>query len=249
MRLEKITGFISYAFPLGEADQIISCFSSSGNMVKFIAKGSRKVKSRFSASVQLFNLGQYVIYHGRGLPILRQGDIIDSFMPIRRDWVKSGAAFFVLDMIRWLIAEEARELEAFKLVFAYLVHLKENPYSPWAFDAFRLQLATAVGYEMNFSGCSICGRSLDAGGSINWAAGGAVCRRCISEVRGKETDPVLFEALRYLQTCQFTTADRGTGQRSACAEAADSLIFWLTEGKTKAQAFRKFFEEGGSPGS
>ena len=151
MRLQKINGFIVYGFPLGEADQLVSCFTSSGNLVKFVAKGSRKVKSQSAAAVQLFILGQYVIYRGKGLPILRQADIIDSFSPLRRDWAKCGAAFAAMELCRLLIAEEAREQDAFKLLLAYMLHLKTNPYDPIVFDSFRLQFAAALGYEMNFS--------------------------------------------------------------------------------------------------
>ena len=103
MRLEKHTGFVVYGFPLGEADQIVSCFTSEGNLVKFIAKGSRKIKSRFAASVQLFNLAEFVLYKSKGLPYLRQAAIIDSFAPVRRDWQKSGAAFAVAELCRLLI--------------------------------------------------------------------------------------------------------------------------------------------------
>lgn len=241
MRLQKVTGFIVYGFPLGEADQIISCFTSSGNLIKFIAKGSRKVKSKSAAAVQLFILGEYVIYCGKGLPILRQADIIDSFSPLRRDWEKSGAAFAAMELCRLLIAEEARETEAFKLVMTYMLHLKTEDYEPIVFDSFRLKLAASLGYEMGFSHCSQCGGPLESGW-LYWPAGGAVCTRC----RGQGKTHVNTENLLLLQALGQRSFSQLKGQYSSQAMTAtkivDSLINWLTEGKTKAQAFRSLFE-------
>lgn len=247
MRLEKITGFVVYAFPLGEADQLVSCFSSSGNLVKFIAKGSRKTKSRFAAAVQLFNLGEYVIYRGKGLPILRQADIIDSFLSVRRDWSKTGAAMATMELCRLLIVDEARETEVFQLVFAYLHHLKESEYSPLVFDSFRLQFAARLGYAMDFSKCGSCGGDPGNNPGLNWSGGGAVCSRCRTESRNPGVKTDTLRILDKMQTWDFSKIaeiNYSTSQRRNCTGIADSLIFWLTEGKTKAQAFRSLFEEG-----
>lgn len=248
MRVEKLSGFVVHAFPLGEADQIITCFSSAGNLVKFVAKGSRKVKSRFAASVQLFNLGEYIIYRGRGLPILRQAEIIDSFMPVRRDWSKCGAAFALMELCRLLVAEQAGETNAFRLVLAYLLHIKEHSYKPLAFDGFRLQFAASLGYEMSFDRCTLCGSEIDLSAWLHWPAGGAICPNCRTGIETSNlsrTDQLVL--LGFLQASDFATIDgiaATEAQNHACAEIVDHLIFWLTEGKTKAQAFRKLFEEG-----
>ncbi len=242
MRLQKVTGFIVYGFPLGEADQIISCFTSSGNLIKFVAKGSRKVKSKSAAAVQLFILGEYVIYCGRGLPILRQADIIDSFSPLRRDWAKSGAAFAAMELCRLLIAEEARETQVFKLVMTYMLHLKTEEYDPIVFDSFRLKFAASLGYEMGFSHCAQCGNPLDSGW-LHWPAGGAVCSRC----QGRNSPPVNKENLILLQALSNQSFSQlqeqySPAQAVAATKIVDSIINWLTEGKTKAQAFRSLFE-------
>lgn len=243
MRLEKVVGFIAYSFPLGEADQIVSCFTSAGNLEKFVAKGSRKVKSRFAAAVQPFNLGEYVIYRGNGLPILRQADIIDSLLPIRRDWSKSGAAFAVMELCRLLIAEEAREDTAFRQVFAYLHHLKEHHYTSLAFDAFRLQFAAALGYFMCFDSCAVCGGSLGTEAHISWAAGGAVCSRCPRQSNGQSITPGVMKTLAVLGSTDYVAVDALQNSHSRiCADIIDTLIIWLTDGKTKAQAFRRLFE-------
>jgi DNA repair protein RecO (recombination protein O) len=242
MRLDKNSGFIVYGFPLGEADQLVTCFTSSGNLIKFVAKGSRKVKSKSAAAVQLFILGEYVIYRGRGLPILRQADIIDSFSPLRLDWSKSGAAFAVMELCRLLIAEEAREQDAFKLVLSYMLHLKTNDYDPIVFDSFRLKFAACLGYEMGFSFCAQCGRPLQSGW-IYWPAGGAVCSVCKGPGDKKflrQEDLSLLDILGEKDFIELRGHFRSQGKTAT--KIIDSLINWLTEGKTKAQAFRPLFE-------
>lgn len=245
MRLEKLMGFVIYAFPLGEADQIITCFTSRGNLVKFVAKGSRKVKSRFAASVQLFNLGEFVVYRGKGLPYLRQADIVDSFNVIRRDWSKSGATFAVMELCRLLLGEEAGETDAFRITLTYMHHLKERDYCSLTFDAFRLQFVASLGYSMSFSHCVLCGQACRAG-SLAWIHGGLICPRC-HPPGGKSIGGRPLALLTTLQTGGFAEIDGLVVDKSlteSCAKAVDNLIFWLSEGKTKAQAFRKMFEDG-----
>lgn len=244
MRLEKFMGFVIYAFPLGEADQIITCFTSAGNLEKFVAKGSRKVKSRFAASVQLFNLGEFVIYRGKGLPYLRQAAIVDSFPAIRRDWKKSGAAFAVVELCRLLLGDQAGEAEAFKLVLEYLYHLKTANYHPLSFDAFRLQFAARLGYAMSFRQCAVCGQA-SSNGNLVWARGGMVCPRC--HPGGRTAEARQLALLATLQTKGFAEIDGievDNSLKEACAKAVDALIIWLSEGKTNAQAFRTLFEDG-----
>lgn len=244
MRLEKLVGFIVYGFPLGEADQIISCFTSAGNLTKFIAKGSRKVKSKSAASVQLFVLGEYVIYRGKGLPILRQGDIVDSLAPIRKDWAKSGAAFAAVELCRLLVEEEAREIAAFKLLMGYLHHLKDHPYNSIVFDSFRLKFAASLGYEMNFNICGQCGAPLSSGW-LDWPSGGVVCANCRGQSttnrRLSEIELNLFDSLG--KKSFFDLQKEQTSMTVSVVKAVDSLINWLTQGKTKTQAFRSMFEK------
>lgn len=240
-------GFVVYAFPLGESDQLITCFTSAGNIVKFVAKGSRKVKSRFAASVQLFNLGEYVIYRGRGLPYLRQADIVHSFSGIRRDWTKSGAAFVIMELCRLLIGDSTGETKAFRLTLACMHYLNETHYHPLVFDAFRLQFVARLGYEMSFSHCTICAQETQTG-LLEWGQGGLVCCRCSSAPSARpRVARSLLALLSTLQTGEFTQISYlkvDPSLRQSCAGAVDSLIFWLTEGKTKAQAFRRLFENG-----
>ena len=246
MRLQKHAGLVLYSFPLGEADQLITCLTSSGNILKFVAKGSRKIKSKSSAAVQLFNLGEYVIYTGTGLPILRQADIIDSFSAIRKNWAKIGAAHEVVELCRLLMAEEAGETETFRLVHGYFNHLKYNPYSSLAFEGFRLQFIASLGYGMSFTQCAVCGQAVDQG-RLSWADGGTVCPNCNVSPNPSRAGNGLLRLLEHLQTSDFETLDQihlEPRHLLQCTKVVDNLIFWLTEGKTKAQAFRKLFEDG-----
>lgn len=241
MGLEKVSGLIVYGFPLGEADQLISCFTSGGNQVKFVAKGSRKVKSKLAAAVQLFIFGEYVYYSSRGLPFLRQADILKSFAGVRRSLPKSGAAFAAVELCRLLIAEEARETEAFNLVMAYLLFLEDRDYDSLVFDSFRLKFAASLGYGMDFSRCANCGAPLKSGW-LYWPAGGAVCSRCRGPA-GIEVGPRGLGLLQEMGQRDFAGLqglDPGLARPGAAF--VDSLINWLTQGKTKAQAFRSVFE-------
>lgn len=243
MRLEKHCGLVLYSFPLGEADQIITCFTDSGSLVKFVAKGSRKSKSRFAAAVQLFNFAEFVIYTGKGLPILRQADILESFPQVRKDWTKTGASLAAIELCRLLILEEAEEVDVFDLVLRYLKHLKSNTYCPLTYDWFRLELVRLLGYQMSFGVCVSCGQPASKARLV-WPEGGTVCIDC-----GTSPGSIYnSEQLRILDLLQRSPRDKALEPYAPmCAKVVDSLIFWLTDGKTKAQAFRYLFEKANKP--
>ncbi|MTI95661.1 MAG: DNA repair protein RecO [Firmicutes bacterium] len=241
MRLQKQKGLVVHVFGFGEADLIVWLFTESGNMLRFVAKGARKTKSRFSAPVQQFVYGEYVLYYGKGLPYLRQADISRSFRNLRNDLQKCTASFAILELCRLLVAEEAGEESAFKLAKDYLELLDSNPWSAMVFEGCRLQFLASLGYGLDFSVCARCYQSL-AQGSLCPDSGGVICPEC----RGQGEHLLwirsdILNILRRLSGTELNKLDKLSvtdQQARECSGIVDTLIFSLTEGKTKMQSFR-----------
>lgn len=243
-REEKITALVIDGFPLGETDQLVTVFTSAGNLTKFVAKGARKTKSRFSAAVQPFVLGQYILSTGYALPILRQADIIRGFHPLRMDLARCTAALSALELAKLTVAEFGGEDQAFQLTLEFISRLSEYPLNSLALDAFRLQFLARLGYGLVWDRCVQCGSAVDKG-RLNWLAGGVVCRQC-SQGKGIPLSPDILSILRRLSSAPLEAIQRlaaSEEQRKQCSRIVDRVIFWHTEGKTKTQSFRNMVSE------
>lgn len=243
-RDEKITALIVDGFALGESDQLITAFSSAGNLVRFVAKGARKTKSRFAAAVQPFVLGQYILTTSYKLPILRQADIIRGFQPLRRDLARCTVALSALELAKLMVAEEGGEYQAYQLTLDFLIQLSENPARSLVFDAFRLQFLGRLGYGLVWDRCVLCGSSLNQG-RLNWLEGGVACAGCCRG-QGMLIAADMLGIIRRLCSSPLDSINRlaaSQKQREQCSRIVDQIIFWHTEGKTKTQGFRNLVSE------
>jgi DNA repair protein RecO (recombination protein O) len=84
----KAKAIILKSYKLGETDKIIRMYSSDGDLISAVAKGARKVRSRFGGRLELFNLVDLELTTGRNLDVINQIEIIKSFKNIASDFYK-----------------------------------------------------------------------------------------------------------------------------------------------------------------
>ena len=84
----KAKAIILKSYKLGESDKIIKMYSLDGDVISAVAKGARKVRSKFGGRLELFNLVELEITKGRNLDIINQLEIIKNFKDIASDFYK-----------------------------------------------------------------------------------------------------------------------------------------------------------------
>src|SRR4030042_3095583 len=84
----KAKAIILKSYKLGESDKIVKMYSSDGDIISAVAKGARKVRSRFGGRLELFNVVDLELNTGRNLDIINQVEIIKSFKNIASDFYK-----------------------------------------------------------------------------------------------------------------------------------------------------------------
>ena len=80
MALFETEALILRTYNLAEADKIVVCFSRSAGLIRGVAKGCRKLKNRFGASLEPFTLINLTYYENeqRELVSFRQTEILKS---------------------------------------------------------------------------------------------------------------------------------------------------------------------------
>jgi DNA repair protein RecO (recombination protein O) len=73
---------------LGEADKILRLYSQEKGLIDAVAKGARKLKSKFGGRLELFNFIDCELSKGKSLDILTQAELVKNFKNISSDFNK-----------------------------------------------------------------------------------------------------------------------------------------------------------------
>lgn len=172
---------------LGEADRIVSMLTEQRGLVPVVAKGARKVKSRFGGRLEPFTELQAQLYEGRSLFTLTGADTIKTHAASRSLPAALTAGLAFLDLLRRSIPEHERRPRTFNLLSNYLDESDRAASHECGSAGFKvlalaaeLKLLLLLGYLPHLAHCSVCGKAL-AANRFSAAAGGAVCEECPGE--------------------------------------------------------------------
>ena len=136
MRSYKAEGIILKRSNFGEADRILTIFTRNHGKVKVIAKGVRRITSRRSPNIELFNLVTLYIHKGRALDILTEAQVENTFSDFRKNLKLVGLSYYICELIDSLCAENQAHPKVYELLFSALTYL--NNISHLSDDGLRI---------------------------------------------------------------------------------------------------------------
>jgi DNA repair protein RecO (recombination protein O) len=200
MGLQETEAVVLRTHKLGEADKIVVMLTRDAGVVRGTARGARKMKSRYGASLEPFThiRVSYFEKESRELVSLGQTEIIRSHFELLAD----DRAYTLLEYLGELILEFSPPHEPneklFRMVTATLEDFARTPGAGAGlaryFEVWTLKLA---GFWPELKVCARCRRTLAAGaGESAYAQGAAlVCAACAAAAGL----PVEAEALTHLR--------------------------------------------------
>jgi DNA repair protein RecO (recombination protein O) len=182
LAIEKSSGFVIKAFDYQESGRIVTLLSPSHGKISLLAKGARKTESRFGASLDLLNLIEVIFYEGKGLNLLRDASLIESYSSLKRDYERLGAAMQAARTLGLLLREGQGEGRVFGLFGELLGELNQNGKLELKLLqlGFKLKLIDLLGFGPELERCTVC-RRLPEGEQQLWFStqvGGVVCEKC-----------------------------------------------------------------------
>ncbi len=196
----KAKAIILKSYKLGESDKIIKMYSRDGDIISAVAKGARKVHSKFGGRLELFNLVELELTRGRNLDIINQAEILKSFKNIASDFYK----FVFCEIISKIILKtqvsggDSSPL-LFKLIYACFDEINDtDPEDILSLKKimcfFGIKFLRITGYTPLLENCSKCNRQLKnlysfSKDRIHFSVryGGILCSKCASSLADQET--------------------------------------------------------------
>lgn len=192
----------SYKF--GEADLILTLFGRKTGKISAIAKGVRKTRSRMRGGVQLFSLGDFVLYKGKSLYTVTQCEMEQPFIPVRHDLSKFAYASYCAEIMKELFPEEEANVPAFNLLVNTLTQMS-NSGEELAARMFDVRMLGLSGYQPELTCCVKCTGALPPHPVFSSPDGGIVCCGGVKGIPvGKDT----LALMRRLMEMDMDTLDR-----------------------------------------
>ncbi|QCB28953.1 DNA repair protein RecO [Corynebacterium endometrii] len=183
------------SYDFGEADRIIVLLTKEHGLVRGVAKGVRRAKSRFGSRLQPFVELDVQLYPGRNLSTISQADTVTYHgARIIEEYERYTAACAALESAERLAFADDSPAHGDAFLYTRISETLERLNAPRdsnalpdallgeagptaLLDAFLLQAMAHAGWAPSLFDCAACG----AGGphhAFHPAVGGAACHQC-----------------------------------------------------------------------
>jgi DNA repair protein RecO (recombination protein O) len=134
---------------LTESSVIISWLTESSGVIRTVAKGARKPKSRFSGALDLFYECEIQFTRSRtgDLHGLREAVLRDARENIRLDYLRVSLAGYFVQLLELVMEPDHPAPELYDLLRRALNHLDEVPATMRALEHFERELTRLLGIQ------------------------------------------------------------------------------------------------------
>lgn len=224
-RVYKTEAIVLRQRKLGEADKIVTLYTSHQGKLDAVAKGVRRTKSRLAGHLEPLTLGAYLLAVGRELDIVTQADTVEAFPALRDDLERLSRGLYCAELVERLTPERSESNPVFRLLAETLGYLNSATEYEVVARRFELRLLHELGYRPSLLECAVCGKRLEPETNF-WSvdAGGVVCPGCADDsLRLAPLSLNALKLLRLLQRAPFEEAARVRVSRPLAAELENCL--------------------------
>lgn len=207
-----------------ETSQVVHFLTRGQGVVRLLAKGSKRTKSKSGGALDLFSRGDLVFTDSRsgGLGTLIEFSETSAHPGLRQDVRRLHAGLYMLELTAAMLAEGDPHPEIHDLLVNALTRLAQpDAPAPAVLAYFQWRLLKRVGLLGDLTHCSACGGQIgerDSGVYFSSGDGGLLCADCEPGVAEKHAlDAATLAGLR-------TVAAAEAGRRAALPdEQADGV--------------------------
>lgn len=149
------------SYNLAEADRIVVCLTRGAGLVRAVAKGARRMKSRFGAALEPFTLARVAFYEkeNRELVSLSQAEILKSNFDLAAQVEVAEVLGYMAELIGEFAPPHEANEKLFRMVTACVDALAAAPASAKVvLRYFEIWLLRLAGSFPDTACCAICGR-------------------------------------------------------------------------------------------
>lgn len=190
MRLYRDRAVVLRQHKLGEADRIVTLLTRDHGLVRAVAKGVRRTRSKFGARLEPFAHIEVQLHPGRNLDIVTQVVSVDAFATdIVADYGRYTCGCAILETAERLAGEERAPAPALHRLTVGALRAVADGQRPrdLLLDAYLLRAMGIAGWAPALTECARCATP-GPHRAFHIATGGSVCAHC--RPAGSTTPPL-----------------------------------------------------------
>jgi DNA repair protein RecO (recombination protein O) len=235
MRLYRDRAVVLRQYKLGEADRIVTLLTRDHGLVRAVAKGVRRTRSKFGARLEPFAHIDAQLHPGRNLDIVTQVVSIDAFTSdIVSDYGRYTCGCAMLETAERLAGEERAPAPALHRLTVSALRAVADGSRPrdLLLDAYLLRAMGIAGWAPALTECARCATP-GPHRAFHIAAGGSVCAHC--RPAGSTTPPLgVLELMSALYNGDWQAAERAPqSHRSHVSGLVAAHLQWHLERQLK----------------
>jgi DNA repair protein RecO (recombination protein O) len=165
MRLVTTDAIVLRSYNLAESDRIVVCLTRTSGLVRAVAKGARKMKSRFGASLEPFTLIKLSFHEreNRDLVTLSAAEILKSHFNLSSNLESSEVLAYMGEMVAEFAPPHETDERLFRMLTACVEALAdESGRERTLMRYFEIWLLRLAGLFPDLRACGSCGMTLQS---------------------------------------------------------------------------------------
>lgn len=165
MHVSTTEAIVLRSYNLAEADRIVVCFTRDAGLIRGVAKGARRMKSRFGAALEPFTVVklEFREKENRDLVTITAVEILKSHFNLAADVECAEALGYMAELVSEFAPPHEANEKLFRMVAACLEALAAAPQvSKSILRYFEIWILRLAGSFPEVTSCAVCGKSLDS---------------------------------------------------------------------------------------
>lgn len=182
-------------YPLNDNDSIVVMFSKQKGLMKAVAKGVKRPKSKLGARVQMFIANQLMLLEGKNLDTIAQAQSINTFSKIRNDLDKLSYSMYVAELVNNFCSNNYNKdencSEIYDLIYATYDKIATSATKEeiiFTTLKFQIKLMNFLGWGLDFKYCSKCQKNieddLNQSCLYSYSLNSFLCNKCSDDING-----------------------------------------------------------------
>lgn len=175
------------SYNLKDSDKIVVMYSKDLGLIRGVAKGVKKPKSRLGARMDSLVANKIMLYKGKNLDTICQAEALNTFKDSRQDYDKLMYSSYISEIISIFgVEEDPSSKEVYDLFYKALDRIssaKSKKDVMIAVIKFQLKMMLIVGFGLEFDSCLCCREEiLNEDMYFSIQMGGVVCEECNNDL-------------------------------------------------------------------
>ena len=175
------------SYNLSESDKIIVMYSKDKGLIRGVAKGVKKPKSKLGARMDMLVANKIMLHKGKNLDTICQADVLNTFNKTRNDLDKIFYSMYVTEVVQSFgLEEDPGSEEIYNILYKALNSISEAKNEVELLISvikFQLKMMKESGFCVELDRCLHCHKKIDDE-SMYFVSelGGVICKDCFNFV-------------------------------------------------------------------